>query len=164
MLLENSNVAVRKSKNGLGLFSKRKSEDGKIIFEIIGKLITIKKIYEVDKRTCDNTFRFSRKYYISPQGELGDYLNHSCSPNAGVIKIGRKLFIKAIKNIKPRKEITIDYSTILANDDDWKMKCQCGSKNCRKIIVKFSTLPKQLKNKYFDLGVVPSYINKNVRN
>jgi hypothetical protein len=81
-----------------------------------------------------------------------------------VVKKQKKLYVLAHTTIKPNEEIVIDYSTIIADDDIWKMKCSCGNKNCRKIIGKFSRIPKKLQKEYLTLGVVPEYIlaiNKN---
>lgn len=71
-------------------------------------------------------------------------------------KNGRGVFVG--KDFKKGRKVTFDYSTILAKDDIWEMKCNCGSKHCRKTIKKFSTLPKRLKEKYTPLGMVPKYI------
>ncbi len=34
------------------------------------------------------------------------------------------------------------------NIDEWKMKCKCGSENCRKIISTFNALDDKTKKKY----------------
>jgi SET domain len=50
-------------------------------------------LYEINSRwTIDGT---SRK-------NLGRYVNHSCRPNAETHRIGDKVVMRAIKNIKPR--------------------------------------------------------------
>ncbi|MDB5266828.1 MAG: hypothetical protein JWN89_643 [Parcubacteria group bacterium] len=151
-------VHVRRSRNGQGIFANRDFSAQEVIYEVKGKLITCGEDEDIDQRVRDNTFRFDKEKYLSPEGELGDFQNHSCEPNAGVFKSKKKLFIKAIKNIKEGKEILIDYSTILATDDTWTMKCNCGSANCRGIIKKFKNIPKVTKEKYLALGIVPEYI------
>lgn len=96
--------------------------------------------------------------FVGPSGGLDDLINHSCSPNSGIKIHGKKAILIAIRNIKKNEEITCDYSTI--TNDNWKMKCRCESKNCRKVIKKFKTLPKRLQNKYIKLGIVGNYILK----
>ncbi len=81
---------------------------------------------------------------MGPSGKLDDYINHSCNPNSGLIIKNEKVNLIAIKNIKNGKEITYDYSTTI-NEDNWKMRCNCGSKICRKIIKDFKYLPKNIK-------------------
>lgn len=63
----------------------------------------------------------------------------------------------AIKDIRRGDEITWDYST-WQDEKDWKMNCNCGSKNCRGIISRFRVLSKNIQRKYIILDVVPAYI------
>lgn len=78
--------------------------------------------------------------------------------NAKVVKINNKLLVCAIKNITKSKEVLMDYSTIIARDDSWKMKCNCGSRMCRRVIGKFKLLPKEVSEKYRKQNIVPEYI------
>lgn len=73
------------------------------------------------------------------------YLNHSCEPNAG-IKNNRHLV--AMRPIKKGEEIVFDYA--MNNIDGWKMECECGSKNCRKVVLTFDALDNETKEKYRD--------------
>jgi hypothetical protein len=60
------------------------------------------------------------------------YINHSCSPNAWLIN--SKTFV-AIIDIKKGDEITCDYGTFESVKPEWwTMECNCGNKNCRKVI------------------------------
>jgi SET domain-containing protein len=153
-------VFVKKSKNGRGIFAKRNIETSQMIIQIKGKLITCYEDDNLDEQTRSNTIRFNNEKFISPKGELGELINHSCNPNTKIVKKNQKLFIIAIKPIGKNAEVTFDYSTVLASDDIWKMKCNCGSKNCRKIIKKFKTLPKKIKESYIESKIVPSFILK----
>lgn len=154
------NIGVEKTRNGYGIFAKKDFSKGEEIFEINGKLMTLYEDEIIDKKIRDNAFRFSKDKYISPQGEIGDFLNHSCNPNSGIIKTGSKLFLIAVRNIKRGEEITMDYSTIIADDDIWEMNCNCGEKECRSTIKNFGALSKKLKEKYLNLGIVPDYISQ----
>lgn len=71
------------------------------------------------------------------------YLNHSCNPNAGV---GGNYMFVAMRDIKKGEEITFDYA--MTDDENYKMKCNCGSKNCRKIITGKDWKRKDLQKKY----------------
>lgn len=55
------------------------------------------------------------------------YINHSCHPNTA--RLG-PYAVGAIEEIKPGDSVTIDYAT-LEVDPDWKMRCECGSSDCR---------------------------------
>jgi len=151
-------IEIKKSRNGQGVFACKKFLAGEVIFEIKGKFISGDLDEELDEATRDNAFRFSKEKYLSPQGRIGDFLNHSCEPNARVVKKVNKLFIYAVQEVKPSEEILFDYSTLTASDDIWEMKCNCGSQNCRGVIKQFKTLPKKIKEKYLSLKMVPKYI------
>lgn len=153
-----SSLAVGKSRQGLGIFAKKNFLPSERIFEVKGAFISGDEDDQIDEKTRSNAFRFDRETYISPQGEIGDFLNHSCSPNAVVRKIGTKLFVTAVDRIVKGKEIFIDYSTILAKDDSWEMRCNCGSKICRRVIKKFDSLPKPTREAYLTRGMAPDYI------
>jgi len=62
--------------------------------------------------------------------EDDDFFNHSCSPNSG---IKGHIMMVAMRDIKPKEEITYDYAMTDA-DFDYSFKCNCGSKVCRKVI------------------------------
>ena len=58
------------------------------------------------------------------------FVNHSCSPNVGLIDNGVWV---AIRNINRNEEICCDYGTF-ETSPGWNMECACNSNNCRKII------------------------------
>lgn len=154
-------VVVTNSNIGLGIFSTSGFKIGDKVFELKGKLIYGDDLYKYEKKFRDNTYRISQDYYISPKGLIGDFLNHSCKPNVGLKKIRNKFYLCAIKNIKPNEEVLLDYSTIIADDDYWYMKCKCGMKNCRGTIKRFKFLPDKLKKFYRSLGIVQDFISPN---
>lgn len=151
-------VEIKRARNGKGIFGKRNFRQGEILFWVDGVRGHFSKIDELGGKFQDNAFRLSRDYYLSPEGELGDYLNHSCEPNCTVQKLKNKLWIVAITEIEKGTEIVMDYSVIIAKDDSWTMKCNCGNQNCRKVIGSFYSLPKYLRESYKNLDIVPRYI------
>ena len=93
-----------------------------------------------------------RKTWIYPIG-IDMYVNHSCDPNTGIK--GKVTFV-ALRNIKKDEEITFDYS--ISEDSLWEMPCNCGAKNCRKIVGGIKTLPEKTYKKY--LPYIPKYFQK----
>lgn len=158
---ENENLVIKKSRNGKGLFVKKPFPKNEKILKIIGKLITCDVDDKIDEETRTNTYRYNKDLYLSPKGRLGNFINHSCDPNVKVEKIGKNLFIVTLKNIAKDKEIFFDYSTLIASDDIWQMKCNCGNIKCRHTIGKFKSLSKFKKEKYISLNMVPIYILEN---
>lgn len=151
-------VTVAKSRIGQGLFAISDIPKNTIIIEIKGVLRSGDVDEKMNKKTRDNMLRFDSDSYISPEGDISDFLNHSCNPNSCVVKKSNKLFIKSLRKIKKDEEILIDYSTISASDDIWTMKCRCRSDNCRGVVKTFERLPKKLQQEYIKNKIVPKYI------
>src|SRR4029077_13173922 len=61
---------------------------------------------------------------------LGRYANHSCRPNAETHRIGHKVIIRAIKNIKAGAEITCNYGRDYLTNVITRRGCKCDK--CRK--------------------------------
>jgi SET domain-containing protein len=58
------------------------------------------------------------------------YANHSCRPNAETHRIGHKVIIRAIKNIKAGAEITYNYGRDYLTNVITRRGCKCDK--CRK--------------------------------
>src|SRR4051812_20370307 len=110
-------IVARQSKIGTGLFTLKSIKKGSAILQLKGRIIAANILYKIGGKVADNSFRFGPETYLSPEGELGAYINHSCEPNSGIRNVKGKLRIFAIKDIEQDTELTFDYSTILGNDD-----------------------------------------------
>lgn len=68
------------------------------------------------------------------------YINHSCDPNCESVIQGKRVFIKAVRSIRPGEELTYDYA--LFSTEKWKRYywkrylCRCGAYKCRGIILR----------------------------
>jgi SET domain-containing protein len=151
-------VVVKKSRIGKGLFATRRFTRGEMVLPIIGRIVHWKELYRRGGTFQNNTFRFDAEHYLSPRGEIGEFINHSCEPSARVTKRKDRLYLVAISTIRPGEEIFFDYSTNLAADDIWTMKCRCGALSCRKIIRAYTKLPSKLRQYYLKRGIIPRYI------
>jgi hypothetical protein len=151
-------LLVRRARNGLGLFAARAYRPTQTIIKITGRVVDAGILWDRGGTFADNCFRFGPETYLDPGDGFGRYLNHSCEPNAGIRKSDNQLFLFAARAIAARREIVIDYSTILADDDIWTMRCDCGRRTCRKRIRRFGSLPSQVKQRYLRDGLVPKYI------
>ena len=155
-------IVIKKTgKKGKGVFALKNIKKGEIVLR---KDLTRLKRYSLKEISrnpklkklgehCD--YAGNGKYVIdfSP----ASYVNHSCNPNSYVEfkTLGKAKYI-AKRDIKKGEEITVDY-TLGAVDQIrgaypryqihyWKMKCRCGSKNCRKIVRgDFFKLPKKVQ-------------------
>jgi hypothetical protein len=155
---EQRELVIKESRNGRGIFTQKLFNPEDILFEVKGVLTTCYEDDDLDEETRSNMYPYDKVYYLSPKGRIGDLLNHACLPNAKIVKKNTKVLVVAIVPITKDQEVFIDYSTILATDDIWTMKCNCGSPHCRGTVKKFKTLPKEIRQKYCSLGMVPEYI------
>ncbi len=133
----------RTSSKGLGIFAIRDIKKDEIITEFSGPVVTIPEFDGIPDEVIDHLFNIGVDKYIMAR-EPAVRTNHSCDPNAGIVK---DVFLVAMRNIKAGEEVTFDYSTIIA--DAWVMECQCGSDLCRKTIGKYVELPAAVKQRYF---------------
>ena len=129
-------------KKGKGIFAARNFKKGTMVLKFKIKPITKKQMMRLSKDDKNHLgYAGEGRYFVLRPPER--FLNHSCSPTT-YDSVDRLI---AMRNIKKGEEITIDYA--IAGFDNWKMRCYCGSKNCRKIIHgKFTKLPKKLQKKY----------------
>jgi uncharacterized protein len=155
---EDDSFIIKKAKNGFGIFTKHSFLAETVLFQVTGPYLTCDEDDDIDDEIRSNSIRYDENFYISPQGRIADFLNHSCNPNAKVVKKGKKLFLVAIKNISKNREVAIDYSTIIAADDVWTMRCKCRSKKCRGVIKDVTRLPSTIKKEYIKTQIIPEYI------
>lgn len=154
-------IVVEKVTNGRGLVAARSFRTGQLISVIDGKIVTAEEVWgywEIDERLGANCIRYDADNYLNPEGFIGAFSNHSCNPNTGLVKRGRKLILKAIAPIIIGDEITHDYSTYLGADDVWTMRCNCGEDNCRGVVRNIKKLPQATLAHYKKLSIVPDFI------
>lgn len=154
-------LIVSPVRNGRGIVARKAFAPGAVICQIRGKIVTYNTVwryFDSDPRRGDNCFRYDAGHYLDPEGGIGAFANHSCLPNAGLMRMGSRLMLKAIRPIAAGDEVTHDYSTLLGADDVWKMKCRCGEPVCRKIVRNISWLPASVLANYRSLGIIPEFI------
>jgi len=146
---------------GTGAFATRKFKKGEKIVDFLGPLVPYKKMPQPYTDVDDHYVQIGKTLFMGPSGTIDDYFNHSCDPNSGLVIKGKKVFLKAIEDIKKGEEIVWDYSTTMYEiefPDKWEMDCECGSSKCRQRITDFNDLPPALQQKYIKAGVVPAYV------
>lgn len=125
----NQHFAVKRTSTGLGLIALKRITKGKRIIEYFGPLITNE---EVERSNGLYFFGVNKKWSIdgSARYNLARYINHSCEPNAEAIVSQRgRVWIFAIKNIRPGEEITYDYGEEYFDGVIKPHGCRC--QNCR---------------------------------
>jgi uncharacterized protein len=139
--------------DGMGVMAGEKIKKGEIIQHIKGEAKFFVPKNREESISYPDWIGVGKNRWIDPDYP-NKYLNHSCNPNTG---IKGKVTMVALEDIKEGEEITIDYS-IIEGDDMWEMECQCGEKNCRKIIRSVQFLPEKQFKKY--MPYIPKYFQK----
>jgi hypothetical protein len=155
--------------NRRGVFAVAPIKKDEVIAVWGGYIITQKEFSDLSKKRFKNIDDYATKvcdgfYMVSCKSgtlEDDDFFNHSCNPNAG---IKGQIVMVAMRNIKPKEEITYDYAMTDA-EFDYSFKCSCGQNNCRKIVTtkdwKIPSLQKKYKG-YFS-WYIQEKINKRGR-
>jgi uncharacterized protein len=134
---------VRHSRvHGRGVFALRRIRKGTNIIEYLGERVSHELADEryADKDPMDgHTFLFTvdAKTVIDAgvNGNEARFVNHGCDPNCQTVQIGKRIFIEAIRTIRPGEELAYDYRIQRDADDpadvDIVFRCLCGAQNCR---------------------------------
>jgi len=140
---------IKESKTqGKGIFAKEDIKKGEIIGIKVGHIVTYEEAVRLEKKLGEYSLQISDNFFLCPKtkDEVEDtalFINHSCDPNVG--PLGQIIFV-ALKDIKGGEELCCDYA--MTTSKDYKLKCSCGSKKCRKIITGEDWKLKELQEKY----------------
>lgn len=91
--------------------------------------------------------------YVLPNGNLDDFMNHSCDPNTGVRLVSQGYVVIALRDIAVHEQVTYDYSTYLAGSRE-NFICSCAADRCRGVVGDFGDLPEDLQRYYLQWDVV----------
>ncbi|MEO5697803.1 MAG: SET domain-containing protein [Burkholderiaceae bacterium] len=136
-------IQVRKSGvHGKGVFSVAPLRKGEVVIEYKGEVISWDEAlrrHPHDPSDPDHTFYFhiDDKHVIDAKfgGNSARWINHACTPNCEADEIDDRIFIRALRAIKPGTELFYDYGLIIDEPYTRKLKkqfeCRCGTKDCR---------------------------------
>ena len=134
---------VRHSRvHGDGVFALRRIRKGTTIIEYLGDRVTHEEANDryADKDPLDgHTFLFTvdKKTVIDAgiNGNEARFVNHGCDPNCQTVDSDKRIFIEAIRTIRPGEELAYDYRIQRDDDDpanvDQVFACLCGAQQCR---------------------------------
>jgi SET domain-containing protein len=136
-------LRVRRSRvHGKGAFAARRIRKGTRIIEYLGERVSHREAdrrYEAKSAGDNHTFLFvvDRGIVIDAgvDGNDARFINHGCDPNCESVTEDRRVFIEALRTIRPGEELKYDYLIGRAQDDppdvDEVFACRCGAANCR---------------------------------
>ena len=101
-------LAVKRASAGLGLFAVSPIPKGACVIEYTGVPITAE---EREKSNSLYLFEINSRKTIdgSPRWNTARYINHSCKPNCEIEIYKNRVWIFALRDIKPGEELGYDY-------------------------------------------------------
>jgi SET domain-containing protein len=135
--------AVRRSPvHGKGVFATQAIRKGTRIIEYKGKRVDwdwASRRYAPVTGKPTHTFLFElddgRVIDANQGGNAARWINHSCSPNCEAIEEDGRIYIEALRGIRPGEELGYDYriqiEERLTPAEKKRWPCYCGSRKCR---------------------------------
>jgi SET domain-containing protein len=134
---------VRRSRiHGRGVFAVRTIPKGARIIEYTGRRIPYalaNELYSEDERAPTHTFLFELDDDMvidaGQRGNAARWINHSCKPNCEAVDEDGRIYIEAIRTIRPGEELGYDYNITLEDphtpQEKRRWPCLCGARSCR---------------------------------
>jgi hypothetical protein len=121
--------------HGQGGFATRFMPRGARVGEYAGERIT--KAESLRRCEAQNWFIFGLDDEFDLDGNVewnpARFLNHSCAPNSEAVCEDGRVWIVALRDIRPGEEITFNYGYDLADYEEHP--CRCGAPECAGYIV-----------------------------
>lgn len=153
-------------KYGKGVFAKRNIKKDEILAIFGGYILSAKEELKLPNEFRDQGVQISENFVLTiikkDEIEDGGYFNHSCNPNSG---FKGQIFLVAMKNINSGNQVTFDYAMALSKMEKgkpYKVRCLCGSKNCRNFIKEDDWKNPELQIKYN--GYFQWYLQEKINN
>jgi hypothetical protein len=117
--------------SGNGVFALRPIRKGELIVVFGGVVYEWDAFIHLPERERSLCIQVEERHFLVPRpaGE-GDYVNHSCNPNAG---LSGQIALVAMRDIRPGEEVCFDYAMSDTMPYD-EFECTCGAPNCRGFI------------------------------
>ncbi len=134
---------VRRSRiHGSGVYATRRIRKGTRVVEYVGERISHDEAdsrYEAKGEDDGHTFLFVVNDQVvidaGVDGNEARFINHSCDPNCETVIEGGRVFIEAVRTIRPGEELGYEYGLTWESTDDPEelanYACRCGAAKCR---------------------------------
>ena len=116
-------------KGGRGVFACTPIRAGEIVAVWGGDVMTGEELARLpqDRLTSLAVQVDEDLYLVTTKEGPGDWINHSCNPNAG---LRGQITLVAMRDITPGEEVCIDYAMTDGSPYD-EFECACGAPTCR---------------------------------
>lgn len=118
-------LSVKRSNAGLGLFAGTVIPKGACVIEYTGRVLSEA---ETEHSRSKYLFEISKKKTIDgkPAINKAGYINHACRPNCEAKIHAGRVFVMALRNIRPGEELTYDYGKEYCIEHC--VPCRCSAK------------------------------------
>jgi hypothetical protein len=122
-------VRMAPEKGGFAVYAVKTLKKNDVLAVWGGQVVTLQQVLALPREEQGHTIQIYDDLYLAPMGmqEPADYVNHSCSPNAGLCG---QISLVAMRDIAAGEEITFDYAMSDSSSFD-EFECGCGAATCR---------------------------------
>lgn len=137
---------LRPEIGGYGVYATEVIEAGELLVMWGGEIVTAGQLDNLDPVARRHSIQVEEDMFLCPSQlpEPGDFINHSCDPNAG---LSGQIGLVAVRRIEPGEEICYDYAMSDGTPYD-EFTCECGSHLCRSRVTGNDWMLPELQIKY----------------
>lgn len=115
-------------KGGKAVFASKAVRTGETLVVWGGEVVTWEDLSNLASSYIHLTIQIEEDLYmVSSREGPGDWINHSCNPNAG---LDGQVVLVAMRDIIAGEEVCFDYAMADGSVYD-EFDCKCGASNCR---------------------------------
>lgn len=131
--------------SGNGIFALKPIKQGELVAVFGGVVYEWDTFIDLPDRERSLCIQVEDRHFLVPRpiGE-GDYVNHSCNPNAG---LSGQIALVAMRDIRPGEEVCYDYAMSDTMPYD-EFECTCDQPGCRNWISGNDWQKSELQKKY----------------
>jgi uncharacterized protein len=143
---------------GYGVFARQAIHKGDLLCVWGGKIVDRAGLEELPSDLHQIAIQVEEDLFLAPSEPLGEgeFINHSCDPNAG---LSGQIALVARREIASGEEITFDYAMSDGSDYD-EFACECGAPTCRKKVTGSDWRIPELQTRY--KGFFSPYLQRRI--
>jgi hypothetical protein len=143
---EGLSSGVRDPDKGFGLYAIRPIRAGEVLCIWGGDVLDRSALDLRTEAHRMHSVQIDDTLYMVPYGdaEPADFVNHSCTPNAG---IKGQVVVVAMREIAEGEEVCFDYAMTDSSDYD-EFQCRCGAPDCRGVVTGRDWMRPDLQRRY----------------
>lgn len=149
---------IRPEKGGYGVFALETIQPGELVVMWGGVVLPGEKLKDLTAVARRHSIQVEDNLFLAPVEvpEPGDYINHSCDPNAGLLG---QAGLVAMRLVMPGEEVCYDYAMSDGCPYD-EFECSCRNDECRGRITGNDWMLASLQERY--AGFFSPYLQRRI--